>query len=265
MSGLHTLSEYQAATIEEDNVAELRSCGLTDNEIAVYIRHKNGASSKFEQDEIEQMEQKIVEHKHTVMKQPQSLSATKYLNRHEMEIEASITKHRTKSKQFGYLVKPLEPVSTGSTIDQFWLDVQQRSVQLSTLTPRTKTKVNTTDNSSSIDNCECTDSSDTVKSTCTDNHVTNNVCNPVIVNNGTAYVTSGCVVDNAAGVSVSDRCTVEDSPVTNDRCAPVNRRIVTPSQSPIPEDVITRYRLSADDILKLPKFSNYSVGQPSQV
>ena len=156
-----------------------------------------------------------------------------------MEIESAVSSNRKSSKLFGSLIKPVQSIYNSSNeIDKFWNDIKQRNMQLTV-----------EENKATIEqqNVPVTVIETEVKSTC---------------NNS---IFSSCVnLDNdCIHTFVFNEQSIKTQ-IEPDQAELSFQPIVSPILH-VPNDVIIRFRLSLDEIRQLPKFRNYSAGQPSKV
>lgn len=186
---------------------------------------------KSDNKKLKAIEQKIA-NKTQLLAQPTTFAGAKQLTRHEMDLEKAFTRDRCPSKVFSCLVTQKSVKSEDldhpiNHLDQIWKDVLMSKPTCRNRKRKRKhaTKVIADDNAS-CDRSESVDSS----------HISEE--------------------------TVSECCRHEEAgqPLSLD-----HSKHLKSNTEPVPIEVIERYRLSVEQIKKLPRFQNYDVGTPSPV
>jgi hypothetical protein len=260
LTGQISLNEYRRLMDESQGIEELRRCGLTDDEIAFKlerdalhperahgpVKRHYGVDPFADSERSKAIEEKIAE-KDRQLSQPTTFAGARTLTRHEMELEHAVTHDRDPSKVFRCLLTNrskdavLDPDHPINHLDEIWKDVVSRNPpKTSRRRKRKRTKGPEADGKIS----ETVDAVEVLKAAVN--------TSPVHCDNQLVALHDDDDADGGDDVAVA---TVEPKPPK-----PLDRDV-----EPIPVEVIERYRLSVDQIKQLPRFKDYSPGEPSPI
>jgi len=188
---------------------------------------------KSNSEQLKIIEQKIANKNH-LLSQPTTFAGAKQLSRHEMDLERAVTRDRDSAKVFHCLVTDksadsVDPDHPINHLDQIWKDVLSSKA---TCRRRKRKRVATVIADDAV-SCEVSMKVDSGDTACK------------------CFDREEAPLKSAAHERVqllsSDHCT--------QKC----------DITPVPVEVIERYRLSVEQIKQLPRFQNYCVGTPSPV
>lgn len=279
LSGVTHFSQFKDIEEKDSYIAELKHCGLTDEEIDIKLhfdipdevskKPKYGVDPVYHEAKLEEIDRKIKDRKIRLSK-PDQFYGRKKLTRHEMELEHSLIQDNDQSKLLTKMLTSqttnknefIHPEHPMNNLPDILKSISSGNKEGKRTRRKNKQKLTLftdnvkTDCSSSIDNR----SDETQLITCeyTDNN-NQSECKPET----RVQQTNDCNTSTNYQNTSSEDVDHGDNSRTKQE---VNKsRELQGLVSVLSEEDIIKDRLTVQEIKQLPRFENYSYGEPSNV
>lgn len=246
--GTMTPNTYNKFIEKDEEMERLRQAGLTEDEILLHLQvHLNDGSAKgshFGSDptafneRLKEIERKLDRHRHQ-LQQPTKFSGAKALSRQEMDLENAITKNREKTKQLSCLIRDRSvgsnehPSHPMNHLDEILEYISSRSK----ITAKRR-----------VSDDDCIGLKKCKKGSSEDDRKTEEF-------------------DSEEEETVRENFDVPNRPEGHRDPAmihlPDGSRAIEGDVKDIPEGVIRRFRLGLKEIQQIPRFRDYTPGEPS--
>ncbi|XP_006815468.1 RNA-binding protein 41-like [Saccoglossus kowalevskii] len=270
-AGQLSLDEFAKLQEEEDELEELRQCGLSEEEIHLYLHHEGkhftGMPTKKRKSSMDPLAYKNkvkeikrrIELRKTVLsaKQPETFLHVKSMSRHEMEIERSLYHGTDKAESLNHLIAREIPRGLEEDpINNLDCIAQELFGKIKKVNEH-KTK------SSQIPHAECTlaIAGPAIK----EDKAAICGCTSLPVVSSSQYgsqeaIPSGVNDGDLLLTSAVDSMTAKVEHMINNKPVKIKGDIES-----IPEDQIVKNRLSCEVLRGLPRFKDYEPGSPNKV